>query len=95
MWIWRRPRLPIDASPGGGYNGGTMPLLSYDCDTTPVKSSVAQRGEQFDCTEASCRDNSRNATAWNRQQAIARSAGESAERYSATDFRSRGRSASL
>lgn len=72
-----------------------MPLLSHDCDSTPVKSSVVQRGQQFDCTETSCRDNAKNATAWNRQQSIARAAGERTERYSATEFRSRGRSSGL
>jgi hypothetical protein len=70
-------------------------LHSYTCDTTPVKSSVVQRGEQTDCTESSCRDNSKNATAFNRQQSIARSAGNSVAKYSATEFRSRGRNGSL
>jgi hypothetical protein len=73
-----------------------MPLHSHECDSTPVKSSVVQRGEQFDCTESSCAHSRENsATAWNRQRNIAKSAGESAERYSATQFASRGRSASL
>jgi hypothetical protein len=73
-----------------------MPLSSHECDSTPVKSSVVQRGEQFDCTESSCahaRENS--ATAWNRQRNIARAAGESAERYRATEYRTRGRASSL
>jgi hypothetical protein len=71
-------------------------LHSYNCDTTPVKSSVVQRGEQTDCVQSDCKHgNVKNATAWNRQQAIARNAGESAEKYSATEFRSRGRDGSL
>lgn len=70
------------------------PILTHECDCRPVKSTVVQRGDQTDCTEASCRDDARNATAWNRQQAVARSAGESAERYAATQFPSRGRDAS-
>lgn len=70
-------------------------LHSYTCNTTPVKSSVVQRGEQTDCVQSDCEHDVRNAIAWNRQQSIARSAGESAEKYSATEFRSRGRDGSL
>lgn len=71
------------------------PIHTHECDCTPAKSNVVQRGAQTDCTQGSCRDDAHNATAWNRQSSIARNAGESAERYSATEFRTRGRSASL
>ena len=94
--VFVTPGTPLTGSPGCRITVSQLYMLhSYTCDTTPVKSSVVQRGEQTDCTESSCRDNSKNATAWNRQQSIARSAGESAEKYSATEFRSRGRDGSL
>jgi hypothetical protein len=55
-----------------------------------------QRGEQTDCVQSECKmGNVRNATAFNRQQSIARSAGNSVAKYSATEFRSRGRNGSL
>ena len=72
-----------------------MPLSSHTCDSTPARSTVEQRGQQFDCNESSCRPTENSATAWNRQRGIAKSAGESAERYTATEFRTRGRSSSL
>jgi len=71
-------------------------LNSTTCDTTPVKSSVVQRGEQTDCTESDCNmGNVKNATAWQRQQSIARSAGNSGAKHMATEYRSRGRDGTL
>ena len=54
-----------------------------------------QRGEQTGRTESSCRDNAKNATAWQRQQSIARSAGNSGAKHMATEYRSRGRVGTL
>lgn len=95
-WFLLHPGTPLTGSSGYRITvTHTTMLHSYTCDTTPVKSSVVQRGQQTDCTESSCRVNSKNATAWNRQQSIARAAGNAAAKHSATQFRSRGRDGSL
>jgi len=95
--VFVTPGTPLTGSPGCRITVSQLYMLhSYTCDTTPVKSSVVQRGEQTDCVQSECKmGNVKNATAFNRQQSIARSAGNSVAKYSATEFRSRGRNGSL
>lgn len=71
------------------------PIYTHDCNCLPVKSSVEQRGAQTEYTQADCQPKEKLATALNSRLAAGRANAASTARYTATEFPSRGREASL
>ena len=84
---------PFASLPGNWHTAAAMPLLAYSKSSDRPASSVEQRDLHPSCTEWSCKP-SGGAAAWQRQSAIARSAGKRAAQYAPTSFPDRGRQAS-